>query len=81
MEQLDGEPKALRKLARQNKYEIKAVLWNPHQAMHQLMVSAVKWTNFSLFAASHPFQYFKCSVSRNWRYGMLMQSAILCCNL
>lgn len=32
---------ALRKLARQNKYEIKAVLWNPHMAKHQLMVSTV----------------------------------------
>lgn len=35
------EPKALRKFARQNKYEIKAVLWNPHQAKHELIVSTV----------------------------------------
>ena len=36
-----GEPKALRKLARQNKYEIKAVLWNPHHSQQDLLASTV----------------------------------------
>lgn len=36
-----NEAKTLRKLARLNKYDIKAVLWNPHMAMHQLVVSTV----------------------------------------
>lgn len=36
-----SEPKALRKLARQNKYEIKAVLWNPHHSQQDLLASTV----------------------------------------
>lgn len=45
--QSDGfsESDALRKLARLNKYEIKAVLWNPHVAKQQLMVSTVRNTS------------------------------------
>ena len=37
----EGPPKALRKLARQNKYEIKTVLWNPHPAKVDLLASTV----------------------------------------
>ena len=36
-----SEPTALRKLARQNKYEIKAVAWCPHPARQSLLASAV----------------------------------------
>ena len=36
-----NELKSSRKLAKQNKYEIMAVLWNPHVAKKQLMVSTV----------------------------------------
>ncbi len=36
-----SEPKAVRKLARQNKYEIKAVLWNPHLVKEDLLASTV----------------------------------------
>ena len=36
-----SEPKALRKLARQNKYDIKAVLWCPHQSQQDLLASTV----------------------------------------
>ena len=43
-----NELKASRKLAKQNKYEIKAVLWNPHVAKKQLMVSTVKFTRHTV---------------------------------
>ena len=36
-----SEPKAVRKLGRQNKYEIKAVLWNPHIVKEDLLASTV----------------------------------------
>ena len=36
-----SEPTALRKLARQNKYEIKALSWCPHHAQQGLLASAV----------------------------------------
>ena len=36
-----SEPKAVRKLGRQNKYEIKAVLWNPHLVKEDLLASTV----------------------------------------
>ena len=36
-----SEPAALRKLARTNKYEIKAVSWCPHHAKQGLLASAV----------------------------------------
>lgn len=36
-----NELKSSRKLAKQNKYEIKAVLWNPHVAKKELIVSTV----------------------------------------
>lgn len=39
-----SEPKAVRKLARQNKYEIKAVLWNPHLVKEDLLASTVSVT-------------------------------------
>lgn len=67
---------ALRKLARLNKYEIKAVLWNPHMAKHQLMVSTVGLeggSGLSLLVHSK-----NCSVSRNWIYGMWTQSVTRC---
>ena len=41
-----SELTALRKLARQNKYEIKAVAWCPHPARQSLLASAV--SSFSL---------------------------------
>ena len=36
-----GSPKALRKLAKQNKYEIKTVQWNPHPTQVDLLASTV----------------------------------------
>ena len=43
-----SEPTALRKLARQNKYEIKAVAWCPHPARQSLLASAVSSCSLSL---------------------------------
>ena len=36
-----SEPKATRKLGRQNKYDIKAVSWNPHSAREDIVASTV----------------------------------------
>ena len=54
------EPKALRKLARLNKYEIKAVFWNPHMAMHQLMVSTVMLSTTFFFKGVKGNECFVC---------------------
>lgn len=43
-----SEPQALRKLARQNKYEIKAVSWCPHPAKEGLLASAVSAHSYHL---------------------------------
>ena len=49
-----SEPTALRKLARQNKYEIKAVAWCPHPARQSLLASAVSdYLSLSLSLSSN----------------------------
>ena len=37
----EGREKARRKLGIQNKYEVKAVGWNPHRSKEQLLASTV----------------------------------------
>ncbi len=57
-----NELKSFRKLAKQNKYEIKAVLWNPHVAKKQLIVSTVmsSWVFFCEISSTVSI---KCAVS------------------
>ncbi|XP_064401049.1 GATOR2 complex protein WDR59-like [Halichondria panicea] len=51
-----SEPKAVRKLGRQNKYEIKAVLWNPHLVKEDLLASTCqqKLEVWNVNAERHP---------------------------
>lgn len=74
-----SEPTALRKLARQNKYEIKAVAWCPHPARQSLLASAVSSCSLppsfppSLSTSSIDILYIVVGVysaSRRLRYGM-----------
>ena len=65
-----SEPKALRKLARQNKYDVKAVLWCPHQSQQDLLASTVSKSKLMTVAGEdHLIYILPVWEEERWRGG------------